>query len=174
MTAEATKYLNDLWEIQARAQNLASRLTEINTDWDNRTQTLSAIRGLPVGDINRPGSHRTHHPLCVGVRWCAALVRQVRAAGLSCRIRTMWQCWSVPWLSGLLSTLRPCSRAQAARRDEHEAVSFHHRTVSRRLVAPDVGDPQLVRFKPHEVFGRPGPLRCPRGGVSAVCGFGSH
>ncbi len=63
------------------------------------------------------------HFHCVGARCCAALIRQVRAAGylerlsvagssrtpfcLACRTRTIWQYWSVPSLSGLLSTLAP-------------------------------------------------------------------
>ena len=58
-------------------------------------------------DLNRPKSHRTQHR-CAGARCCAALIRQVRAAGyleelsdagssrtpfcLACRTRTIWQC----------------------------------------------------------------------------------
>ena len=64
--------------------------------------------------------------LCAGMRCYAAPIRQVRAAGcleelsdagssrtpfcLASRTRTIWQYWSVPSLSGLLSTLIPCSR----------------------------------------------------------------
>ena len=38
-----------------------------------------------------------------------------------------------------------CPQLQPARCDGPAAVSFHHRTVQERLVALDVGDPQLVR-----------------------------
>ena len=67
-----------------------------------------------------------HNNCCAGVRCYAALIRQVRAAGsleklsvagssrtpfcLGCRTRTIWRYWSVPSLSGLLSTLTPRSR----------------------------------------------------------------
>ena len=77
--------------------------------------------------------------------------------GLACRTRTIWQYWSVPSLSGLLPTqiLRSTGSrlpsASRARCDEHEAVSFHHRTVTKRLVALDIGHPELVRFAADEV-----------------------
>ena len=38
-----------------------------------------------------------------------------------------------------------CPQLQRARSDEHPAVSFHHRTVRKRLVALDIGEPQTVR-----------------------------
>ena len=102
---------------------------------------------------------------CAGARCSAAQIHQVRAAGslegrsaagssrtpfcLACRTRTIWQCWPVPSLSGLLSTLTPVSgiglpSASAARCDEPQAVPFHHRRVRERLVALEVRDPQLV------------------------------
>ena len=82
-----------------------------------------------VGDIDRPRSS-PHTSSCMGVRCYAAPIRQVRAAGsleelsdagssrtpfcLACRTRTIWRCWSVPSLSGLLSTLTPVPGVQAA------------------------------------------------------------
>jgi hypothetical protein len=53
-------------------------------------------------------------------------------------------------LSGLLSTLTtvPWIRLPSAsptRCDGLAAVSFHHRTVTQRLVALDVSQPQLIR-----------------------------
>ena len=82
-----------------------------------------------VGDINRPKSHHTQHR-CAGGRCYAAPIRQHPAAGsleelsvagssrtpfcLACRTRTIRRCWSVPSLSGLLSTLPPVPGVQAA------------------------------------------------------------
>jgi hypothetical protein len=69
---------------------------------------------------------------------------------LACRTRTIWQCWPVPSLSGLLSTSPSsqgpgCPQLQPACCDGPAVVSFHHRTVRNHLVALEVGDPQLVR-----------------------------
>ena len=97
-----------------------------------------------------------------GARCSPALIYQVRAGGSlegrstvgssrtpsrpASRTQTIWQCWPVPSLSGLLppspsSQGSGCPQLLPARCDEPEAVSFHHRTVQQRLVALDVGDP---------------------------------
>ena len=95
-----------------------------------------------------PRSHRAQQ-YCAGVRCYAAPIRQVRAAGfleelsdagssrtpfcLASQTRTIRRYWSVP--SGLLPAQTPRSRrfrlpqVQHVRCDEHEAVSFHHRTI---------------------------------------------
>src|SRR3954470_20796857 len=123
-----------------------------------------------------------------GARCSAAPIRQVRAAGslegrsdagssrtpfrLACRARTVWQYRSVPSLSGLLSTLPPVPEvrlpsASPARCDEPEAVAFHHRRVQERLVALQVGHPQLVRLRRGEA-----PLDEVRGAGGGVVGSG--
>ena len=89
-------------------------------------------RGLPTGDITQPGVPPN---VTAGARCNPAQIRQVRAGGslegrsaagssrtpfrLACRTRTIWQCWPVPSLSGLLSTLprapgSGCPQQQAA------------------------------------------------------------
>jgi len=64
---------------------------------------------------------------------------------LACRARAVWQYQLVPSLSGLLATLPCASRVRLPSAsptccDRPEAVSFHHRTVTWRLVA-HAGDP---------------------------------
>ena len=79
---------------------------------------------------HQPTKESPHTSSCVGVRCYVAPIRQVRAAGyleklsvagssrtpfcLACRTRTIWRYWSVPSLSGLLSTLTPVPEVQAA------------------------------------------------------------
>src|SRR3989304_7555429 len=80
---------------------------------------------------------------------------------LACRTRPVWQYRSVPSLSRLLPPTRLISAgglppASAVRCDERQAVSFHPRTVSWRLMALEVGNPHEVGRvakprAPHEV-----------------------
>ena len=72
----------------------------------------------PPGQRHNPAQE---FPAQAGARCSPAQIRQVRAGGsleersaagssrtplrLACRTRTIWQCWPVPSLSGLLSTL---------------------------------------------------------------------
>ena len=80
-------------------------------------------RGLPTGDLNRSeSSPPDSHSRQAGARRDPAHICQIRAggmrlrgfprwftsvtpSGLARRTRTIWQCWHVPALSGLLSTL---------------------------------------------------------------------
>ena len=127
--------------------------------------------GLPDGDINRPKSHRTQHRVWVCV---AARPRSARFEPLGL-LRSVLSLVPHVHLSVLLAGPGPsdstgpfrrcqgccppsplfqgsgCPQLQYARCDKHEAVSFHHRTVRKRLVALYVGDPQLVRFGAGEV-----------------------
>ncbi len=68
---------------------------------------------------------------------------------VACRTRTIWQCWCVPALSGLLSALTPVPEiglpsASSTCCDRPMAVSFHHRTLPWRLVALNISSPDLV------------------------------
>jgi hypothetical protein len=97
-----------------------------------------------------------------------APIRQIRAGGqlegrytagfsrtpfrLACRTRAVWQYRPVPSLSGLLPTLNGASRtrlppASPGCCDSPATEPSHPRTVSRRLVALDVGHPETVRAR---------------------------
>ncbi len=100
--------------------------------------------------------------IAAGARRNPAQIHQIRAGGmleepsdtgfsrtpfrLACRTRTVWQCRSVPSLSGLLppSPATPgsgCPQLLPGCCDIPTAVSFHHRTVKQRLVAHQVAFP---------------------------------
>ena len=134
-------------------------------------------RGLPAGDINRPRSSPPAAPcgcalltqprsarfeLVVSLEGRSAAGSSRTPSRLACRTRTIWQCWPVPSLSGLLppSPLVPGIRlpsASPARCDGPAAVSFHHRTVRERLVALDVAAPGDVGGALGRSAARPGP-----------------
>ena len=105
---------------------------------------------------------RVPRPTAAGARRNPAQIHQIRAGGmleepsdtgfsrtpfrLACRTRTVWQCRSVPSLSGLLppSPATPgsgCPQLLPGCCDIPTAVSFHHRTVKQRLVAHQVPFP---------------------------------
>jgi hypothetical protein len=137
-------------------------------------------RGLPTSDITQPRSSPRHpdgqSAVVVMVRVRAAIpapIRQVRAGGslerrsaagssrapfrLACRARTIWQYWPASSLSGAASTLPGVSRIEllppaSPRRYDDTAVKVSHlHSVQQRLVALDVGDPQLVGVLDGEV-----------------------
>ena len=55
-----------------------------------------------------------------------------------------------------------CPQLQYARCDEHKAVSFHHRTIRKRLVALDIRHPQAVRRRDSQSAYPPGRRACER------------
>ena len=106
-------------------RSLSNRLTGSASSYAPATSPRLRRRPSPrpPGRRHQPTRGVTHNICCAGVRCYAALIRQVRAAGcleelsdagssrtpfcLTSRTRTIWQYWSVPSLSGLLSALTP-------------------------------------------------------------------
>lgn len=151
--------------------------------------TYAAVlqRGLPADDFYRHGSspiqmrvRAAAQPISAGfelvgiLRGVLPLVSVRTPSRLACRTRTIWRCWPVPSLSGLLSALPPASEvrlppASPDRCDGPAAVPLHHRTVSWRLVAHEVEHPDRVRLP-----GRPLRPRRPRQGLPAGGGRQPH
>ena len=85
---------------------------------------------------------------------------------LASRARTIWQYWYASSLSGPLSTLTPVPgirlpSASPCCCDSTAVVVSHPHSVQQRLVAHQIGHPQLVRgardeLAVHEVFGPTG------------------
>src|ERR1035441_7135717 len=135
-------------EAPSYAPATSPRLRRRHSAWPPRRRSVSAPR------VPRPtaaGAHRS-----------PAHIHQVRAGGrieepsdagfsrtpfrLACRTRTVWQCRSVPSLSGLLppSPATPgsgCPQLLPECCDIPAAVPFHHRTVEQRLVAHEIALP---------------------------------
>ena len=140
-------------------------------------------RGLPAGDINRPRSsphdrrrvRAATQPRSARFELVGRLEGRSAAGSsrtpfrLACRTRTIWQCWPVPSLSGLLPP-SPASPGQAAlsftgRCDGPAAVAFHLRTVTRaprgaRSPPPRAGwaglPPEMTRSTRSSAVANPG------------------
>jgi len=126
-------------------------------------------RGLPTGDIDRP----KEFPAYAGAHRNPAQICQVRAGGLLLRgVHTLVHCrYTFPSrspdptpsdsadVSRLCQGCLPpspmslgsgCPQLQPVRCDGPAAVSFHHSTVRKRLVALDIPTPNHVRSCGHQ------------------------
>jgi len=135
--------------------------------------------GLPTGDITQPRS--SPQPQITGTRCYPAQIRQIRAGGQL--LRGFQPLVPHVYLSVLLAGPGPsgsagpsrrcqgclppsppsrgsgCPQLQPARCDGPEAVSFHHRTVKRRLVALDIPAVDLPRCGGLQLRDRPRRVR---------------
>jgi hypothetical protein len=140
--------------------------------------------GLPTGDITQPRS--PPHDLRAGVHRSPAQIRQVRAGGLllrgrsaagssrapsrlACRTRTIWRCWHVPALSGLLPPIPSVPTGQAALSFNQPAATGRRRCPS--ITARSNSASWRSMSATHNWSGAGGvKLRSTRSGAGAACG----
>ena len=125
-------------EVPSYAPAASPRVRRRPSPWPPRPATLTD-RGVPRPQVRAgarccPAQIRQVSSWCVCLRGVQPLVPVRTPSRLACRTRTIWQCWPVPALSGLLATLPNIPgiglpQASPTRCDGPAAVSFHHRTV---------------------------------------------